>query len=357
MSELVLPSFSGSKALVTGHTGFKGAWLSAMLRSLGATVFGLSNTVPRNKRHIFFELGGHAELENEDWCVDVRDFDGLEAAIRDYSPDFVFHLAAQPLVYRSLENPMETFSTNVMGSVNILEIVRSLTSPPTTVIVTSDKCYQNDGRTGSYKESDPLGGKDPYSASKAMAEVAFGAFSNSYHGEFVNGLASARAGNVFGGGDWSERRLIPDVISQVSRTEKVVLRMPEATRPWTFVLDVLWGYLVLAAKLRSRHVSSGTSWNFASGENLSVLDVTELLLQSLGKGRIEISEDDLAKSESKLLQIDANQSKKLLNWRPPMPVSDRLTETARWYGAQERGEEMRLHSLDVVKAYFESVTS
>lgn len=357
MTEPLLPSFKGRKALVTGHTGFKGAWLSAMLRSLGANVFGLSNALPNNKKHIFFELGGHAELENEDWCVDVRDFDVFEAAIRDYSPDFVFHLAAQPLVYRSLENPIETFSTNVMGSVNVLEAVKRLTNPPTTIIVTSDKCYQNDGRKGSYRESDRLGGKDPYSGSKAMAEVAFGVFSNSFLEEFANGLASARAGNVFGGGDWSERRLIPDIITQVSRTQRVSLRMPDATRPWTFVLDVLWGYLVLAEKLRVGQVPSGKSWNFASGENLSVLDVTEHILQTFGKGQIEISEDDLANSESKLLQIDATQSMKLLNWQPSKTVLSRLTETALWYRAQERGDEMRLYSLDVVNSYFELVSS
>lgn len=350
-----LTKYKGKTVFVTGHTGFKGSWLVFLLNKLGARVYALSDQEPIDSRHSYFALEIERAIENKGESFgDVRDGGLVDSLILNAKPDFVFHLAAQALVLKSFEEPVETITTNVLGTLNVLDSVRRNASHATTIMITSDKCYANDGREGAYLESDRLGGDDPYSASKAAAEIIIHSYMSSYAEHFVGGLASVRAGNVFGGGDWSRNRLVPDAVSRFINHERLELRMPGATRPWTWVIDILLGYLALGSKLSNREVESGTSWNFASGESLTVLDVATTLAQKFSAvDAIYLGQASV--SEAVLLQIDATKSRQFLGWEPVSSVANSLASTADWYLEQSLGTNMLQYSSAKIQSLLNQI--
>lgn len=340
-SQAFFDTYSGKKVLVTGHTGFKGSWLVFILKHLGANVAGLSIEPPSNLSHAYYALGITDLLTNkESQFGDVRNLETVEQVFRTEKPDFVFHLAAQAIVSASYVDPLKTFTTNVLGTLHLLETLRSYPEI-SSIIVTSDKCYQNDERNTAYFEHDRMGGDDPYSASKGAAELLFHSYTSSFPdlGQ-VNGVSSVRAGNVFGGGDWSDNRLVPDCIRDLYSTNIIHLRMPEATRPWTFVIDILLGYLQTALVVRSNPELSKSSWNFASGEVKTVLEVAKGFVSAFGFGTVTVDEQQSIGKEAKLLQIDATKARKHLSWKPLFSVDQAIQLTAAWYAAQQADEDM-----------------
>jgi CDP-glucose 4,6-dehydratase len=351
MAKLNTNHFSGAKVIVTGHSGFKGSWLTKLLVESDAKVYGLSVTPPIDRRHIYYELNIGEEVENrEDQFNDIRT-GAFEELYNRVKPDFVFHLAAQALVSHSYINPAETITTNVIGTLNILESLRKRDFNCTAILITSDKCYKNKNQTAPYLETDELGGDDPYSASKASAEIVIQSYLKSYPELQKNGLASVRAGNVFGGGDWSINRLIPDCARELFSTGKIELRMPNATRPWTYVLDVVSGYMLLASKLRNEPNRFSGSWNFASGENLTVAQIASLFISNLANGEIVINESPIIGHEANLLQIDPEKAIKLLGWNTKKTIEEAMRDTVAWYDAQNRSKNMLEHSKKTISWY------
>lgn len=327
-----LRSFSGKRVFVTGHTGFKGSWLTFLLKELGADVMGFALPPEPGAGH--FELLALAGKIRH-VVGDVRDASALSSALRAFQPEYVFHLAAQALVKKSYDDPTGTFSSNVMGSVHLLDAVRQCDSVRSLVYITSDKCYENVEWVWGYRETDRLGGHDPYSASKAAAEIVFSAYARSFFGSRPElGAASTRAGNVIGGGDWALDRIVPDCIRAVQAGKPIVLRNPAATRPWQHVLEPLSGYLLLAALLREQPGKYGGSWNFgpSSQEVRTVRDVATALIKYLGTGRIEISADARKHHEAHLLQLSCDKAHQLMGWHPRWSVDETLSATAQWYG-------------------------
>lgn len=324
--------FNGKRVLITGHTGFKGSWLAYICKFLGSSVYGLSIDRPSDFRHSFHSLNISALLENsQHQILDVRT-DEFEKYILKIQPDFVFHLAAQAIVSKSYKDPMATFTSNILGILNLLETVRAHKLSSTLIVVTSDKCYKNYNQIKPYVETDELGGNDPYSASKAAAEIVVGSYLASFPTFAPNGVASVRAGNVFGGGDWSDNRLLPDCIRSIESNAPLLIRNPQATRPWTYVLDILQGYLMLAANLRLNPLVYRGAWNFASGENKTVRQIAELISSnSVMNYKIE---ESLNFQEEKLLQIDATKAKSTLGWKTQSSIEDSLIETLEWYSIQ-----------------------
>ena len=335
--ELFTKAFSGKKVFVTGHTGFKGSWLSEWLLQLGATVHGYA-LAPDTTPSLFNQLGLANRIEHE--VAVIRDAEAVSKSIRSFQPDFIFHLAAQPLVRRSYAIPVETYETNVMGTINVLEALRSLAatstfqlqqSPVTAIVVTTDKCYENHESGRDYEESDPLGGHDPYSSSKAMAEIATAAYRKSY---FQNGpvrIASARAGNVIGGGDWTEDRIVPDAMRSLDRGVTILVRNPKAVRPWQHVLEPLSGYLTLAASLAGS-ASFATAFNFGPGpdSNRTVSDLVVEILKHR-KGEWTDASDPAALHEATLLNLSIGKASQLLDWKPKWAFEETIGKTVDWY--------------------------
>jgi CDP-glucose 4,6-dehydratase len=347
--------YCGKKVLVTGHTGFKGSWLVRVLYEIGAEVWGFSIDVPEDIRHVYYELRIAQIIQNPDsFQGDVSNYFALHSKLKEVTPDFVFHLAGQAIVSQSYEKPNQTFLTNTIGVLNLVEVLRNSKLAATTVIVTSDKCYSNNDSGLAFEEDDQLGGKDPYSASKACAEVIYSSYVSSFPTLSTYGIASARAGNVFGGGDWSKDRLIPDIMRDLTEGKDVELRMPEATRPWTYVLDVVWGYIQLAAHLKSKKIQSGQSWNFASGANLRVIELAKLIASNFSDtSKIVISKANVGE-EAKLLQISPQKIMRSMGWSPLKTVHDQISETSDWYHAQNTQQEMVERSRKMILEYFES---
>ena len=326
--------YSGKKVLVTGHTGFKGSWLSLWLNALGAEVVGYA--LPPDTRPSMFEatrLQSHiTHIEG-----DVRDFDHLARVLADYKPDMVFHLAAQPLVRLSYEQPRLTYETNIMGTVNLLESIRTADTVKVCTVITSDKCYENHEWVYSYRENDALGGHDPYSASKAGAEIVVGSYRRSYFDSQDNtiALASARAGNVIGGGDWAMERLVPDTIRALSKDTPILVRNPRAVRPWQFVLEPLSGYLWLAARMWELGPVLASAYNFGPGDDviLNVSEMTERVIEKWGSGTWEdVSVFKTASlHEAHYLQLDCSRSRRLLEWFPIFDVGQAIGSTVDWY--------------------------
>lgn len=320
--------YKNTNVLITGHTGFKGSWLSLWLEKVGANVFGVAldpDTVPNH-----WEIVG---LGIEEHRIDIRDFEKLDSIIEQINPTIVFHLAAQPIVRRSYKNPLENWSTNVLGTANILEACRNCNSVKAVVAITTDKVYLNNEWVWGYRETDRLGGHDPYSASKSACEIAI----ESYRKSFFNSndsllLASARAGNVIGGGDWGEDRLIPDVIKSISSDKKVQIRFPQATRPWQHVLDCLSGYLLLGQKLLQRREEFAESWNFgpSHNDNASVENLLILLNKHWSDVRWEIKTDS-SLHETSCLFLDSTKAKTALEWKPTWDLETSVSKTAEWY--------------------------
>jgi len=325
--------FRNKKVLITGHTGFKGSWLAFLLKEMGADVLGFA-LPPKMPVNHFDLLGLDKKIKHV--LGDIRDSSLLDSVMNEFQPEFVFHLAAQALVRSSYDDPAETFSTNIMGSVNLLNAVQKCQSVRSLVFITSDKCYENNEWVWGYRESDQLGGRDPYSASKAAAEIIFSSYQRSFFQQRpALGAATTRAGNVIGGGDWAIDRIIPDCIRSIEADEPIILRNPGATRPWQHVLEPLAGYLMLALRLYEEPKKWGGAWNFGPSTNevRNVKNVAEVIIGYLGKGSIEILESETQVHEANLLQLNCDKAHQLLGWNQRWNVEETLEATALWYKA------------------------
>lgn len=321
--------YAGKRVLLTGHTGFKGSWLALWLKQLGATVYGVS--LPVNTHPSHFQL---VSPDCNGTMLDIGNKDLLQQIVTDFSPELVFHLAAQPLVRLSYQQPTDTWQTNVMGTVNLLEACRHSSSVRAVVVVTTDKVYENAGQRQGYIETDPLGGDDPYSASKAACELVVQSYQRSFLQQQGVLLASARAGNVIGGGDWALDRLIPDVIRACQQGIPLLIRHPFAIRPWQHVLDSLSGYLCLAAELLQGKDSFATSWNFGPSPE-ATQDVATVLAE-MQKFWHELSwQQDLASTvkEAQILTLDSCMANSKLGWIPVWDFKKTAEQTALWYQA------------------------
>jgi CDP-glucose 4,6-dehydratase len=328
--------YRGKTVLITGHTGFKGSWLSIWLKELGAKVVGYSLNPSTSEDN--FVLSG---LNNRiiDIRGDVRDLDKLKKVFKEHKPEFVFHLAAQPLVRLSYEMPLATYETNVMGTLNVLEAIRASSSVKAGIMITTDKCYENKEQIWGYRETDALGGYDPYSSSKGCAEILIASYRNSYFNPkqyelHQKAIASVRAGNVIGGGDWSKDRLIPDAVRALMNDEPINIRNPHSTRPWQFVLEPLYGYLLLASKMYEGGISYSSAWNFGPNEDnlVAVNKVVDCMIRCWGRGSYKILENDTnLKHEAALLSLDCTKAKTYLNWKPTYDIENALRLTVDWY--------------------------
>lgn len=348
-----LASFAGRRVFVTGHTGFKGSWLSFLLVRLGAKVTGFALPPAYTPSH--FELLG-VQKSIDHIVGDIRDADSLQAAMQRAEPEFVIHLAAQALVKTSYAEPVVTFQTNVLGTVNVLEAVRRCPSVRSLVCITSDKCYENVEWLWGYRETDTLGGRDPYSASKAAAEIAFSAYARSYFETRPElGAATTRAGNVIGGGDWAADRIVPDCVRAVTSGKPIVLRNPGSTRPWQHVLEPLSGYLLLAAALRLRPAEFAGAWNFGpdTRQVRTVRELAIILARELGgQTDIETTSVRTLEHEAVLLQLNCDRAHLKLGWSPRWGVDRTLSATAEWYRAVLAGKSAAQVTGAQIEEYF-----
>lgn len=328
--------YSGKKVLVTGYNGFKGSWLSFWLQKMGSKVYGYALEAQDGPNH--FKLSG---MDINAIHADIRDFSALKTYIMEVKPDIIFHLAAQALVRESYSDPAYTFEVNMMGVVNLLEIARQIPEIKAIVNVTSDKCYLNREWEWGYRENDSLGGYDPYSASKACSEIVTSAYRNSFFnpGNFLIShnmlLASARAGNVIGGGDWATDRLIPDIVIATSISQAVEIRNPCATRPWQHVLEPLSGYLTLGMHLLNQEKIFASEWNFGptADSNISVKEIVELSSLNWETIQVKYSQDDTQWHEAHLLMLDCSRANKIMKWKPVWDINKTIEMTIRWYRA------------------------
>lgn len=355
--ELIRRTFAGKRVFITGHTGFKGGWLSLWLQHLGAEVFGLA--LPPERELALFDLAGVAR-DMTSCFGDIRDLSTVRAAVFDAQPDLVFHLAAQPLVRASYRDPLATYSTNVMGTAHVLEALREYGGTRAAVIISSDKCYRNEGAdtpTEGFQESDPMGGLDPYSSSKGCAELVTHAYRHSYfppdaYGSHGLGLASARAGNVVGGGDWAEDRLVPDLIRSVYAGQDAIIRNPNAIRPWQHVLDPLWGYLLLAARLIEDGPRYAQGWNFgpALSDTVTVAKLADTLVSAWGDAATWKQDGNTTPPphEATVLRLDCRKAQNELGWRPLLPLTEVVEQTVQWYRCWARKGDCRKRCLDEI---------
>jgi len=345
--------FKDKKILVTGHTGFQGSWLTLWLKLLGANVIGYS-LPPPTKPSLFESL----EIENDiiHITADIRNLDDLKRVISSNEPDLIFHLAAQSLVRESYEKPVETFSTNILGTVNVLDCIRNSTTVKGCIVYTSDKSYENIGTKRVYTEDDRLGGNDPYSASKASSEIVTTAYRNSFFSKVSSPhIATIRAGNVIGGGDWSKDRLIPDFVRAVINKQKISVRNPEHTRPWQFVLEPLAGILWLAVKMIEESKFS-EAWNFgpsADSEQFTVKMILKAISTEWGLNESIMKENiNNELHEDKFLNIDSSKAEKLLGLKSVYNLQEAITETASWYKHfTEQENEIKNFSIEQIKNY------
>ena len=348
--------FHQKKVLVTGHTGFKGSWLSLWLQSMGAQVVGYALTPPTNPS--LFEVADVAKGMTS-IIGDIRDLEHLRKVFAEHQPEIVIHMAAQPLVRYSYIEPVETYSTNVMGVVNLLEAVRSTKSVKAVVNVTTDKCYENREWAWGYRENEAMGGYDPYSSSKGCAELVTAAYRNSYfnpstfNDKHSTALASARAGNVIGGGDWAEDRLIPDIMRAITDGRPVNIRNPHAIRPWQHVLEPLSGYLVLAQKLYQEGAGYAEGWNFGPNDEDAkpVQWIVEKLTQAWGEGASWVLDGGEHPHEAHYLKLDCSKAKGRLDWHPRWHLDEALDAIAYWHHAYRDGKDMRALTLSQIDAY------
>lgn len=348
-----LSQFAGRKVLVTGSTGFKGSWLSAWLLKLGADVSGFA-LPPKPDARLFGQFGLDGRIRQH--FGDIRDAAAIGAAIGAEQPEVVIHLAAQALVRQSYAEPKETFDTNVGGAVNLLEAVRATGSIRALVFITSDKCYRNKEWVWGYRENDELGGSDPYSASKAAAELVFRSYQDSYfaHRDGFRAV-TARAGNVIGGGDWSADRIVPDAIRALTGGVPVVVRNPDATRPWQHVLEPLSGYLRLAAGLLAGRPEIDGAWNFGpDAENVRpVSELVGRIIAAWGDGSMDVRRDNTPMHEARLLMLSSDKAKSLLDWRPHWGFEDAVDRTVEWYSAVDGGADPLSTAHAQMAAYLE----
>ena len=345
----------GKRVLLTGHTGFKGSWLSLWLQSMGAQVVGFALAPPTKPS--LFEVAG-IEQGMTSIISDIRDLAHLRQVFAEHQPEIVIHMAAQPLVRYSYIEPVETYSTNVMGVVNLLEAVRSTPSVKAVVNVTTDKCYENREWAWGYRENEAMGGYDPYSSSKGCAELVTAAYRNSYfhpakYHEHGVAIASARAGNVIGGGDWAEDRLIPDIMRAITEGRAVNIRNPQAIRPWQHVLEPLSGYLLLAQKLYEDGATYAEGWNFGPNDEDAkpVQWIVERLTQSWGEGASWLLDGGEHPHEAHYLKLDCSKAKGQLNWHPRWHLDEALVKIVDWHQAWRDEKDMREMTLRQISAY------
>jgi CDP-glucose 4,6-dehydratase len=332
--------YKGKKVLITGHTGFKGSWLAIWLKSLGADVYGYA-LPPYGKMDNFVTARLSDHMHHMEG--DVRDGVKLKRYFQEVQPDLAFHLAAQPLVLLSYQNPVDTFNTNVMGVVNFFEAIRATSSVKAAVNVTTDKCYDNKEWVWGYRENDPMGGKDPYSASKGCSELVTNSYLESFFGTEVScNIASARAGNVIGGGDWAMDRIIPDYFRAYMQNEKLEIRNPYATRPWQHVLEPLSGYLALGAALMTHGGEYSGGWNFGPEDldNYSVKELIDKMLQIEDKGGYIIPENHEKLHEAVLLKLDISKAVMKLKWKPVLSFDETVEFTLDGYKDDLNGHEL-----------------
>jgi len=351
--------FSARKVLVTGHTGFKGSWLCLLLHKLGADVYGYALNPPTNPS-LFHEARVNDFVIS--YIGDIRDYEFLLKAMKEIQPEIIIHLAAQPIVKESYRNPIETFAVNVMGTVNLFEAIRQVACIRAVVNVTTDKCYAEKVSQSGYCENDNLGGNDPYSASKACSELVTASFRNSFFRTpevVANGvaIASARAGNVIGGGDWAADRLIPDFIRSVSNGEPLKIRNPFAIRPWQHVLEPLTGYLNLAAKLFTGETRYADSWNFGPNpeDAKNVAWVANKLSDLWGNAASFVVDESIHLPESNILMLDCSKAKNVLGWNPVWDITTALEATVDWSKAFLNGEDIRKITESQMKSFFEGM--
>ena len=356
MEDLVSP-WKGRRVFLTGHTGFKGGWLALWLASRGAHVRGYA-LAPATEPNLF-TVASIADAV-EDIRGDIRDDSRLERALIEFAPEVVFHLAAQPLVRRSYADPLGTYATNVMGTAHVLEAVRNSPAVRAVVCVTTDKCYENKEWVWPYRETDPLGGYDPYSSSKACAEIVTAAYRSSFFpvarlSEHHVAVATARAGNVIGGGDWSEDRLVPDLIRGFQNKQPVRIRRPKALRPWQHVLEPLHGYVMLAEQLLVGHANFATAYNFGPGsyEIWTVEKVANHMVATWGGDARWICDPDPGVHEAGTLQLDVSKARSELFWKPLLSTETALDWVVEWYRLWQQGADMRSFTLTQIAAYEE----
>ena len=334
--------WENKKVLITGHTGFKGAWLALMLKNLGANIYGVCR--PQHDHAQFYQLISASDLFSRTEYADIQDYARISALIQEIVPDVIFHLAAQPLVKSGYQDPLDTFKTNMLGSLNVLEIVRRASIPCSIVNVTTDKVYQNRRLADyAYQESDALGGADPYSASKAAVELVSQCYTESFFKGTTTRLATARAGNVIGGGDFANHRLIPDIIQSLADKKPIQIRHPNFIRPWQYVLDALYGYIILAEKLQTAEEYRG-AYNFGPDHtaSCSVKALVEKAIQLWGSGSwIEVLDKT---PEEAYLMLNSQKAISQLGWMPKYNIDSAIAKTINWYKAWFEGQDMKIYS-------------
>jgi CDP-glucose 4,6-dehydratase len=342
--------WAGKRVLLTGHTGFKGGWLSLWLQSLGARVRGVALEPPTEPA--LFDVARVAEgMEHR--VADIRDFDAVEDELEEFQPDIVVHMAAQPLVRLSYLEPIETYATNVLGTVHVLEAARAVRSVRAIVNVTTDKCYENREQAWAYREDEPMGGRDPYSSSKGCAELVSNAYRKSFLSAAGIALATARAGNVIGGGDWAQDRLVPDILRALEQGQSVAVRNPHAIRPWQHVLEPLGAYLRLAQRLYEQGQTDAEAWNFGPRDEdcRPVQWVVERLCKEWGQGASWHAQPGEHPHEASFLKLDISKARERLNWVPRWTLEVALARVADWHRAWLSGRDMRAFCLEQISQY------
>jgi len=340
----------GKRVLLTGHTGFKGSWLSLWLQSLGVTLRGLS--LPPPSTPALFDVARVAQgMEHR--IADIRDFAAVKAQFEEFRPDIVIHMAAQPLVRLSYQQPIETYATNVMGTVHVLEAARHVGSVKAIVNITTDKCYENREWVWGYREDEAMGGHDPYSSSKGCAELVSAAYRKSFLKEAGIAMATARAGNVIGGGDWAADRLVPDILSALQQQRPVLIRNPHAIRPWQHVLEPLSGYLLLAERLFSEGQSCAEGWNFGPRDEdaRTVQWITEHLCKAWSEGAEWTLQPGTHPHEASYLKLDISKARQRLAWNPRWSLQTALSHIVEWHKAWLTAADMRAVCLNQIALY------
>lgn len=350
--------WKGRKVLITGHTGFKGGWLSVWLDSLGAEVTGYS--LAPYTQPCLYEVANIRNRVN-DYISDVRELDSIRNAIKEHRPEIIFHMAAQPLVRHSYKDPVDTYSTNVIGTVNVLEVVRLEKCAKVIINITSDKCYENREWVWGYRENDRLGGHDPYSNSKACAELVTSAYRDSYFSskdwhEHGVAISSVRAGNVIGGGDWSEDRLIPDIWRSIQSNQSLIIRNPGAIRPWQHVLEPLYGYILLAQRLWENGKDYSEAWNFgpADGNCKNVASVVGRFLDLWGADITWSTTDEPQPKEATYLKLDSSKAQDRLGWHRKWDIEETLVAVIEWYKAYADNKDMHRFMISQIEKYSNS---
>ena len=349
--------YRGKRILVTGHTGFKGSWLSIWLHELGAEVIGVALEPQTEKDN--YKLSGISSQLSADIKADIRDGAAMQRIFDEYQPEIVFHLAAQPLVRLSYDEPVDTWQTNVMGTINVMEAFRHCESAKVAVMITTDKCYENREQNHAYTEDEPMGGYDPYSSSKGACEIAISSWRRSFmhpdkYAEHGKAIASVRAGNVIGGGDWAKDRIIPDCIRAIEAGQPIAIRNRHAVRPWQHVLEPLSGYMLLAQKMWENPTEYCEGWNFGPKMDavVPVWNVATMLTEAYGKGTLLDQTEPNAPHEANLLMLDIIKAQTRLGWQPKLSTKEAIELTADWY-KRYQSEEAYAICINEIEKYSE----